>query len=201
MKLYFSPGACSLTPHIILREAGLDFRLQKVDTGNHTTGDGVDFYSINPKGYVPVLELDDNQLLTEGSIIAQYLAERAGKTDLLPAAGMARYRVLEWQNYITSELHKSFAPLFDAAMNAEVKAIFSARLHKKFSWVDSKLAGLSYLTGDVFTVADAYLFVVTGWAKYVNLDLSDLPNLQKFIATVKARPAVKAAMQAEGLPA
>ncbi len=201
MKLYFSPGACSLAPHIILREAGLDFSLQKVDTGKHITGDGLDYYSINPKGQVPVLELDDGQLLTEGSIISQYIAERAGKHDLLPAANhFSRYRVLEWQNYISSELHKSFAPLFDADMHAEAKAIFAKALLKKFAWVDSKLADRTYLTGDFFTVADAYLFVVTGWAKYVSLDVSALSNLQKFIAVVKARPHVKAAMQAEGLP-
>ena len=204
MKLYFSPGACSLAPHIVLREAGLDFSLQKVNTGNHTTGEGMDYYSINPKGQVPVLELDDGQLLTEGPVIAQYIAEQAENRDLLPAANshnsLSRYRVLEWQNYITSELHKSFSPLFNPGMSAETKAMFAQALLKKFAWVDSKLAGQTYLTGDVFTIADAYLFAVAGWAKHVNLDLGGLGNLQKFITDVKARPHVKAAMQAEGLP-
>ncbi|MBC3920206.1 glutathione transferase GstA [Undibacterium sp. CY18W] len=200
MKLYFSPGACSLSPHIILREAGIDFSLQKVDTSIHKTADGVDFYGINPKGQVPTMELDDGQILTEGSIIAQYVVERAENRDLLPASGMARYRVLEWQNYITSELHKSFAPLFDPAMNAEGKTLIAGLLRKKFAWVNSRLEGSRYLTGDTFTVADAYLFTVSGWARHVNLDISDFAHLQGFIANVKARPHVQAALKAEGLP-
>ncbi|MFZ6875288.1 glutathione transferase GstA [Undibacterium sp. Di27W] len=200
MKLYFSPGACSLSPHIILREAGLAFTLQKVDTSAHKTADGLDFFSINPKGQVPTMEMDDGAILTEGSIIAQYIAERAENRDLLPASGMARYRVLEWQNYVSSELHKSFAPLFDPAMNTEGKTLIAGLLRKKFAWVNSRLEGKTYLTGDTFTVADAYLFTVSGWSKYVNLDISDFAHLQKFLASVKARPHVQAALKAEGLP-
>ncbi|MFZ6745689.1 glutathione transferase GstA [Undibacterium sp. JH2W] len=201
MKLYFSPGACSLSPHIILREAGLAFTLKKVDTSTHKTVDGLDFFSINPKGQVPTMEMDDGQILTEGSIIAQYIAERAENRELLPASGMARYRVLEWQNYITSELHKSFAPLFDPAMNAEGKTLIAGLLRKKFAWINSRLEGQTYLTGDTFTVADAYLFTVSGWSKYVNLDISDFAHLQNFLARVKTRPHVQAALKAEGLPA
>ncbi|MDP1980734.1 glutathione transferase GstA [Undibacterium sp.] len=200
MKLYFSPGACSLSPHIILREAGLDFTLQKVDTYVHKTADGLDFYSINPKGQVPTVELDNGEILTEGSIIAQYIAESAENRDLLPASGLPRYRVLEWQNYISSELHKSFAPLFDADMPAEGKTRVAELLRKKFAWVNSRLEGHTYLTGDTFTVADAYLFTVSGWSKYVNLDISDFAHLQNFLASVKARPHVQAALRAEGLP-
>lgn len=203
MKLYFSPGACSLAPHIVLREAGLDFALEKVDTGKHTTTDGTDYYSINPKGAVPVLETSDGTRLTEGAIIAQFIADSAGNTDLMPKAGtIERYRVMEWQNYVTSELHKSFAPLFgNPGVDDAAKAVYAAALQKKFKWVSSKLEGKQYLTGDTFTAADAYLFVVTGWSKYVNLDLSEHTALQAFLARVAERPAVKAALKAEGLAA
>ncbi len=200
MKLYYSPGVCSLAPHIMLCEAKLPHTLVKVDTGTHLTQDGIDFYSINPKGYVPVLELDDGQRLSEGPIIAQFIADHARREDLMPAAGtMARYRVMEWQNYITSELHKSFGPLFNPAFDASAKAIFSAILSKKFGWVSSQLRGNSFLTGDNFTAADAYLFTDAGWAKYVSLDLSDFEHLQAFLKRVAARPAVQEAMKAEGI--
>lgn len=200
MKLYFSPGACSLTPHIVLREAGLPFSLVKVDTATHKTEHGVDFYTINPKGYVPLLELDDGQLLSEGPVIAQYVADRAKRSDLMPEAGtMARYRVMEWQSYITSELHKSFSPLFNPAFDSATKTLFADGLRKKFGWVSSQLRGRQYLTGDSFTAADAYLFTVAGWSKYVGLDLSDCEHLQAFLARVAERPAVREAMKAEGL--
>ena len=200
MKLYYSPGACSLAPHIVLRETELPFTLERVDTAKHTLASGGDYYAINPKGMVPVLELDDGERLTEGPVIAQYLADKAGNTQLMPAAGgLARYRVMEWQNYITSELHKSFAPLFTADFDASAKAVQSKLLRKKFEWVDSKLANASFLTGEQFTAADAYLFTVTRWANYVKLDLADLANLQAFLARVAARPAVQAAIKAEGL--
>ncbi|MBA3592232.1 MAG: glutathione transferase GstA [Polaromonas sp.] len=202
MKLYFSPGACSLAPHIALLESGSTFTLEKVDTARHLTASGVDYYSINPKGQVPLLILDDGSTLSEGPVICQYIADQAGNTKLLPAAGsLARYRVMEWQNYITSELHKSFSPLFNAAFDAGAKKIHTALLRKKFEWVDSKLAGSSYLTGEEFTVADAYLFTVAGWSKYVALDLSDLGNLQHYLARVATRPAVRDALKAESLPA
>lgn len=199
MKLYFSPGTCSLAPHIVLHEAGIHAELVKVNLGRHLTADGVDFHTVNPKGQVPTLVLDDGAVLTEGPVIAQYIAGLAGATSLLPAAGsLARYRVLEWQNYITSELHKSFAPLFNPQFDARAKAVHTELLRKKFVWVDSILSANEYLTGSEFTVADAYLFAVTGWSAHVGLDLSDLKHLQRYLATVAARPAVQAALTAEG---
>lgn len=184
MKLYFSPGACALAPHIVLHEAGLVAELAKVNLSRHLTADGTDFYSVNPKGQVPTLVLDDGAMLTEGPVIAQYLADLAGATTLLPAAGsLARYRVLEWQNYITSELHKSFAPLFHPHFDAKAKTLHSELLRKKFVWVDSQLSVHAYLTGSDFTVADAYLFAVARWSAHVGLDISDLKHLQRFLAS------------------
>jgi len=201
MKLFFSPGACSLAPHILLCEARLPFTTERVDTQTHKTEHGTDFYSVNPKGCVPVLELDNGERLTEGPIISQYLSDTAKNTDLMPAAGtFARYRVMEWQNYITSELHKSFSPLFgNPALDSDGKTKYGDVLRKKLGWVSSKLRGKQYLTGDTFTAADAYLFVVSSWAKHVQLDLTDYDDLQKFLARVAARPAVKEAMRQEGL--
>lgn len=200
MKLYFSPAACSLAPHIVLREAGTPFTALKVDTAQHLTADGADYHLINPKGQVPLLELDDGARLTEGPVIAQYIADQAGATSLMPAAGtLARYRVMEWQNYITSELHKSFTPLFRPELDTTAKQTLAGLLRKKLEWVNTKLEGQSFLTGDTFTVADAYLFVVANWSKFVQLDISDLAHLQAFMARVAQRPAVRAAMQAEGL--
>jgi glutathione S-transferase len=200
MKLYFSPGACSLAPHIVLREAGLTPTLVKVDLASHRSADGADFYATAPKGQVPLLELDDGTRLSEGPVIAQYIADQAGATALMPAAGTPqRYRVMEWQNFVTSELHKGFAPLFDAEVNAEAKQRLSSVLMKNLRWVDAQLATGRFLTGSAFTAADAYLFVVTGWAPHVGLDLSPLANLQRFRAAVAKRPAVREAMQAEGL--
>lgn len=200
MKLYYSPGACSLAPHIVLRESGTPFALEKVDTSKQVTLSGADYFAINPKGQVPLLQLDDGNHLSEGPVIAQYIADKSGHPTLMPAAGsLARYRVLEWQNYITSELHKSFTPLFNDDLDAAAKKILGGVLHKKYEWVDSQLEGKDYLTGNAFTIADAYLFVVTGWAKYVQLDLSGLTNLQYFLGRVAARPAVLDAMKTEGL--
>lgn len=200
LKLYFSPGACSLAPHIVLREIGADFTLAKVDTGSHRTADGQDFYAINPKGQVPLLELHDGTRLSEGPVISQFIADRANASALMPPAGsLARYRVMEWQNYITSELHKSFTPLFHAGLDVSAKKTLAAILRKKLEWVDAQLAGKSYLTGETFSAADAYLFVVLGWAKYVQLDIADLKAVNAFIARVTARPAVQAALKAEGL--
>ncbi|MBI3899261.1 MAG: glutathione transferase GstA [Gammaproteobacteria bacterium] len=200
MKLYYTPGLCSLAPHIILREAELPFSLERVDTNTHKTEHGVDYYTINSKGQTPLLELDNGERLSEGAIIAQYISDNAGNHHLMPAAGsMARYRVMEWQNFITTELHKGYAPLFNPDVDAPNKAILTAALHKKFEWISNQLHGKSYLTGDSFTAADAYLFVVTGWAKFVGLDLSDLTELQSFLKRVAARPAVRAALKAEGL--
>jgi len=202
MKLYYAPAACSLAPHIVLREIGAPFALEKVDTARHVTADGADYYTINAKGQVPLLELEDGTRLSEGPVIAQYLADRAEATTLMPAPGtLERYRVLEWQNYITSELHKSFTPLFHAGLDASAKETLAGLLREKLEWVDSQLAGQQHLTGEPFTAADAYLFVVLGWTKAVGLEIGDLPNLQAFLRRVAARPAVKAALRAEGLRA
>lgn len=200
MKLFFAPGACSLAPHIVLKETQLSFKLEKVDTSIHKTEHGLDYYTINSKGAVPVLELDSGERLTEGPIVAQYIADKAGRSDLLPAPGsMGRYRVMEWQNYITSELHKTFTPLFNPELDSSAKKTLASVLRKKYEWVNAQLQAKDYLLGKSFTVADAYLFVVTGWAKHVSLDLADLKHLQGYLARVAARPAVREAMKAEGL--
>jgi len=200
MKLFFSPGACSLAPHIVLKETRQSFNLEKVDTATHTTADGSDYYAINPKGAVPVLELESGERLSEGPIIAQYIADKAGRVDLLPAAGsMDRYRVMEWQNYITSDLHKTFTPLFNPDLDSSAKKTLAGVLRKKYEWVNTQLQSRDYLLGKSFTVADAYLFAVTGWARYVSLDLADLKHLQDFLARVAGRPAVREALKAEGL--
>jgi glutathione S-transferase len=189
-----------LAPHIVLREAGLPFTLEKIDTSKHLTTDGRDYHAINPKGQVPVLDTDDGLRLTEGPVICQFIADHANATELMPPAGTtARYRVMEWQNYITSELHKSFTPLFHTELDAGAKKTLAGVLHKKLAWVNGQLAGQSYLTGETFTAADAYLFVVLGWARFVKLDIADLSHLQAFIARVATRPAVREAMTAEGL--
>lgn len=200
LKLYFASGACSLAPHILLRETGTPFTLERVDTTKHLTADGGDFYAINPKGQVPVLELAEGTRLSEGPVIAQYIADRVGAHTLMPPAGsLARYRVMEWQNYITSEIHKSFTPLFHSDVDATAKKALAAVLRKKLVWLDGQLEGKSHLTGDAFTAADAYLFTVLRWAPYVQLDLADLKHLVAFMARVAARPTVQAAMRAEGL--
>lgn len=201
MKLYYSPGACSLAPHILLQDTGLPFELVRVDLAAHKTKAGDDYYAINAKGSVPVLELDDGSRLTEGPIIGQWISDQAKRTDLMPAAGtMARYRVMEWQNYVTAELHKAFSPLFQAGVNDDAKQWFRGALRKKYEYVASRLQGNDYLTGTTFTAADAYLFVVTNWSDRVGVNLRDLGPLQSFLERVYARPAVQSALQAEGLP-
>lgn len=198
MKLYACPGTCSLVPHILLRETGLPFELIPVDIGTHRTIDGRDFHAINPRGQVPVLQLENGELLTEGPIIAQYITDKAGAAALMPAAGtLQRYRVMEWQNYITSELHKSFTPLFSADFDTAAKTVHARKLRQKFEWVDSQLGNRPFLTGETFTAADAYLYVVTGWARLVDVDLAGLTQLQAFVERVAARPSVRAAHQAE----
>ena len=201
MKLYYIPGACSLTPHIILRETGQSFALEKVDPATHRTASGGDYYAVSSKGAVPVLALDDDTRLSEGPVIVQYLCDLAGRDDLMPAAGsLARYRVMEWQNYITSELHKGFSPLFNPALGADAKTLLGAVLRKKFEWVNTQLGAGPYLTGSTFTGADAYLFTVSRWAAFVGPDLADLAPLQAFLRRVGERPAVRDALRAEGLP-
>ena len=199
-KLYYSPGACSLSPHIVLREAQMPFDLVLASMKTHQLADGTDYYGINPKGYVPVLELGDGQRLSEGPVIVQYIADQVPASQLAPAAGtMARYRLMEWLNFITSELHKGFSPLFNPAMPEEAKALSRTKLSSRLAWVDSQLEGKSYLMGDTFTVADAYLFTVASWGKHVAVDTSALKHLGAYLARVAARPAVQAALKAEGL--
>lgn len=199
-KLYYSPGACSLSPHIALREAGVPFELVLASTRTKKLADGTDFHTINPKGAVPVLELDDGQRLTEGPAIVQYIADLVPASGLAPAAGtMARYRLMEWLNYTTSELHKGFSPLFMPDTPEDYKPTVRERLMQRLRWTDSQLEGRAHLLGDTFTVADAYLFVVASWGQYVGVDIAGLPNLGAFMARVAARPAVQAAMKAEGL--
>jgi glutathione S-transferase len=200
MKLYYSPGACSLSPHIVLYEAGLAFEAVLASTKTHKLLDGTDYYTINPKGYVPLLELDNGERLTEGPAIVQYIADQAPAKKLAPANGtMARYRLQEWLNFISSELHKSFGGLFNPAMPEEAKGLMRVKTTERLKWVDSQLAGKLYLTGDTFSVADAYLFTVTNWTKFVGIDISSLANLTAYMARVAARPAVQEAMKAEGL--
>lgn len=200
MKLYYSPAACSLSPHIVLREAGLPFELALASTKTKKLADGSDYLAINPKGQVPALALDNGELLTEGPAIVQYIADQVPASGLAPAAGtLARYRLMEWLNFITSELHKGFGPLFAPNTPEDYKPVIKARLMERLGWVDQQLAGKAYLMGDTFTVADAYLFTVAGWAKFVGMDLSGLSTLSAYLGRVGARPAVQEALKAEGL--
>ena len=200
MKLYYSNGACSLSPHIVLRESGLPFELVRASTKTHALDDGTDYYTINPKGSVPLLELDNGERLTEGPAIVQYIADQAPGANLAPANGtLARYRVQEWLNFITSELHKGYSPLFRPNTPDAYKPIALDTLKKKYAYVDSKLEGKHYLMGEQFSVPDAYLFTVTNWAGRVGLDLSEFKNVAAFMARMMARPSVQAAMKAEGL--
>jgi len=200
MKLYYSTGACSLSPHIVLREAGLPFELVLASTKTHQLQDGTDFYTINAKGYVPLLELDNGQRLSEGPVIVQYIADQVPEKKLAPANGSwERYRLQEWLNFITSELHKGFTPLFSPAMPEEAKAQARAKLAERLGWVNEQLEGKQYLMGEQFTVADAYLFTVSNWGQYVGVDVSGYPNLVAYRARVAARPAVQEALKAEGL--
>ena len=200
MKLYYAPGACSLSPHIVARELGLPITLQKVNTKDKTMEGGGDFWKVNPRGYVPVLELDDGDKLTEGPAIVQYLADQKPEAGLAPKNGTKeRYHLQEWLNFLTSEVHKQFSPLFKPNTPEEYKKIAKENLAGRFDWMDKQLAGKEYLTGKQFTVADAYAFVLLGWTKPTQIDLSRWPNLQAFHKRVAARPKVKEAMQAEGL--
>jgi len=200
MKLYYSPGACSLSPHIALREAGMKFDLVKTALQTHTLADGSDYYQITAKGQVPLLELDDGARLSEGPVILQYIADHAPASGLAPAAGtMERYRVMEWLNFVTSELHKGFSPMFNPKLDKAAKDVFAARLRDRYAYVDAKLEGCDYLMGKQFSVADAYLFTVTNWAAGVGVDLTGFKNLEAYMARMKARPAVQDAMKSEGL--
>jgi glutathione S-transferase len=200
MKLYYSPGACSLSPHIVLRESGLAFELVLASTKTHKLQDGTDYYTINPKGYVPLLELDNGERLTEGPVILQYIADQVPDKKLAPPYGtMARYRLQEWLNFLTSEIHKGFGNVFNPAMPEEGKAAARTRVAMRLQWVDQQLEGKQYLMGEAFSLPDAYLFTVANWSPYTGVDISGLKNLTAYQARMAARPAVQAAMKAEGL--
>ena len=200
MKLYYSPGACSLSPHIVLREAGLPFTPVMASTKTHKLADGTDYYTINPKGYVPLLELDDGQRLSEGPAIVQYVADKVPEKKLVaPWGSMERYRQIEWLTFTGNEIHKRFSTLFVPTTPEETKAASRARLLSRLEWVNQQLEGKQYLMGDSFSVPDAYLFTVTNWAKFVGLDISAFTNLGAFMQRVGSRPAVQEALKAEGL--
>ena len=200
MKLYYSPGACSLSPHIALLEAGLSYDLVKVDLKAKKLENGDDYLKVNPKGQVPALGLDSGELLTEGPVIVQMIADKAGDKNLAPARDSAeRYKLLEWLNFITGELHKNFSPLFQPVIPDDVKNFFRDRLTAKFKYIDGQLAGRDYLMGKQFTVADGYLFVMLAWAERMKFDLSGMPHLMAYKARVAARPKVQEALKKEGL--
>ena len=198
MKLYFAPGTCALSPHTVLRELGLPFTLVKVDIKSKKTASGGNYLGANPKGYVPLLELDDGRTLSEGPAIVQYLADLKPAAQLAPPNGtFERSRLHEWLNFISTEIHKSFSPLFNPAMPDAAKMIFKEKILQRFGYVSQTLATQGYLMGDTFGVADAYLFAVTRWAYSFDIDLNRWPPLARFMERVEARPAVQAALETE----
>jgi glutathione S-transferase len=200
MKLYYAPGACSLSPHIVSKELGLPISLQKVNTKDKSMEGGGDFWQINPKGYVPTLELDNGERLTEGPAIVQYLADQKPDAGLAPKNGtLERYRLQEWLNFLTSEVHKQFSPLFRPNTPEDYKPVAKENLGKRFDWLDKQLAGKEYLLGSKFSVADAYLFTLLRWTKPTQIGLDKWPNLKAYVERVGARPKVKEALKAEGL--
>jgi glutathione S-transferase len=200
MKLFYSPGACSLSPHIVAREAGIDVELEKVDTKTHTFNGGSDYFKVNPKGYVPALEIKAGDILTEGPAIVQYLGDQKPQSGVVPAAGSAqRYRLQEMLGYINSEIHKSYSPLFNKATPEETANERREYLKKRYAYLEGVLATKQYLVDNKFTAADAYLYTVTRWAPFVKVDLTGFPNLKEFQARVEARPAVQQALKEEGL--
>lgn len=200
MKLYYSPGACSLASHMIALEGGMPLELVKVDLKAHRTERGEDYAAINPKGYVPTLVLDNGETLTESAVVLQYLADQMPQAGLIPPAGsMARYRVQEWLNFVASELHKGFGPLWNANAVEPAKEAARAMLGKRYAWLDGQLAGISFLTGETFTVADAYAVTVLSWSGLHGIDLQPYPNLRAYVERVRARPRVQQALKEEGL--
>jgi glutathione S-transferase len=200
MKLYYSPGACSLSPHIVLLEAGIPFTVEKVDLQSKKTATGADFITINGKGGVPALQLDDGRVLTEGPAVVQYIADLKPESGLAPRAGsFERYQLMEILNYITSEVHKSFGLLFTPTTPADAKPVIIAALEKKFDWLTGHLGKKPYLMGDSFTVADAYLFTILSWAPHVGIELAKWHGLTDYLARVGHRPKVQQALKAEGL--
>lgn len=200
MKLYYAPGACSLAVHIVLREAGYDFELDRVDLAAKTTAGGEDYTQVNGKGYVPALRLDDGQVLTEAAVIVQYLADHKPASGLAPpAGGMARYRLMEWLNFIAAEIHKTLGALFNSQATPDWKADRIALFGRRAAWLEGQLAGRPYLMGADFSVADAYLFVVLRWCGLFQIDLGPWPLVRDYMTRVAERPAVQAALKAEGL--
>jgi glutathione S-transferase len=200
MKLYYSPGACSLSPHIVANEAGLAIDMEKVNLAEHKTESGQDCMAVNPKGYVPALRLDDGSVLTEGPAIVQYLADQKPASGLAPAAGtIDRYRLQEWLNFIGTELHKSFSPLFNKASSDDVKNTAKTSINKRLGYLNDQLASRQYLMGGNFTVADAYAFTIVNWANFVGIDLKSYPNVGAYMGRVAARPKVQETLKAEGL--
>lgn len=200
MKLYYSPGACSLAPHIVLREAGYAHELEKVDIPNKKTASGADYWQINPKGYVPALQLDDGTVLSEVGVILQYLADHRPEAQLAPTAGsMARYHLMEWLNFVATEVHKSIGALFNPKMTPEMKEVQLGVIGRRLGALEKMLAGKQYLMGDAFSVADAYLYTVLNWSRPHKIDLAQWPGIHAFVARIGARPQVREAMRAEGL--
>lgn len=201
MKLYFAPGACSLASRIAALESGIELQTEQVDLASKKTASGADFAALNPKGYVPLLVLDDGSKLTEGPAVLQYLADQNPGAGLAPAHGtLARYQVQEWLNYIGTEIHKTYSVMFNPACTAEAREAAIAGLNRRYDYVEQQLAGRDYLIGAQFTVADCYLFVTTSWGAHLKIDLlSSRPKLQGYIGRIAARPAVQAALKAEGL--
>jgi glutathione S-transferase len=200
MKLYYSPGACSMAPHIVAREAGIPVDLEKVDIPNKKTADGGDFWKINPKGYVPALMLDDGQVLTEVGVICQYLADQKPASGLAPKfGGMERYRQMEALNFTAAEIHKQVGALFNPKMTPEMKEVQLGVIERRFNALEKLLEGKQFITGDQFTAADAYLFTILNWTKGLNIDLGKWPNIKAFRSRVAERPKVQETLQAEGL--
>ncbi|MEZ5776363.1 MAG: glutathione transferase GstA [Hyphomicrobiaceae bacterium] len=200
MKLYYSPGACSLSPHIVLNETGQKFEIEQVDLGTKKTKSGADFLKINPKGYVPALVLDSGEVLTEGPAIVQYLADQKPGSGLAPENGtLARYKLQEWLNFITSEMHKSMGALFSKELDDKGKDVMRGLVARRLAYLDQHLAKNDYVMGKDFTVADAYLFTVLGWGQYVGVDIGKYANVSAYAARIGARPKVAATLKAEGL--
>ena len=197
MKLYYAPGACSLAPHIVAREAGLPIELEKVDLGAKKTASGGDYRAVNPKGYVPALQTDEGPVLTEAAVVIQYLADRGN--DLLPRSGIERYKALEWLTFISSEVHKGYGPLWNPKASEEMKQAVKDKLKQRLEFLDRELGSREYVTGSRFAAPDAYLFVILNWSGMTGVDLSPYPNLQAFQKRVGARPKVQEALRAEGL--
>jgi glutathione S-transferase len=200
MKLYYSPGACSLSPHIVASEAGIPLELEKVDLASHKTEGGQDFLGINPKGYVPALRLDDGSVLTEGPAIVQYLADQKPATGLAPSAGtIERYRLQEWLTFIGTEVHKNFGTLFNKASSDDAKQTAKTNIAKRLGYLNEQLAARQFLLGSTFTVADAYAFTIVNWTNFVGIDLKPYPNVGAYMARIGSRPKVQETLRAEGL--